>query len=98
MKSNATEQHASFLVVLMPAVEAGELSKKRFDGIPEMLASLNITVVDLRDTFDGILDTTRLSAFGGNVHPKAQGHVMIFKNLYAKLQAQPDAWAALVGK
>jgi hypothetical protein len=31
------------------------------------------------------------------VHPNAQGHALIFDNLYARLKANPNAWAALVG-
>jgi hypothetical protein len=38
-----------------------------------------------------------LAAYRGDVHPNAKGHAMIFRNLYARLSAQPDAWKILTG-
>jgi len=97
MKANAMLNHASFFVVLLPSVEAGELSKKRFDGIPQLLTELGIPFVDVLDTFDGIPQTGSIAAFPGDPHPNAQGHAMIYKNLYAKLRARPEIWNGLVG-
>lgn len=97
MKSNAEQHHASFLVVLLPAVRDADLPRKRFEGIPELLRSLHIIFVDLSDTFDAILDRPSLRYVPTDPHPNAQGHIMIYKNLYAKLRADPAAWAALVG-
>jgi hypothetical protein len=97
LQAAVARQGASLIVVLVPSVEAGELSKQRVAGIHDLLASLDIIVVDLLDTFDGVLDTARLAAYRGDVHPNAEGHVLLFRNLYTKLRAQPEAWAALVG-
>jgi hypothetical protein len=97
MKSNAERHHASFLVVLLPSVEEGSLPTKRLSGIREILTSLDITFVDLLDTFDGIANVESLRIDPSDVHPNARGHAMIFESLYAKLQAQPEAWSALVG-
>ncbi len=97
MKANAMLHHASFFVVLLPSVEAGELSKKRFEGIPELLNSLGIPFIDTLDTFDGVMQTGSIAAFPGDPHPNAQGHAMIYRNLYAKLRAQPEIWNGLVG-
>jgi lysophospholipase L1-like esterase len=97
IKSNAALHHASLLVVLLPSVEPGDLSKHRFVGIPELLASLGIPYIDTLDTFDGITQTGAIAAFPGDPHPNAQGHAMICKNLYAKLQARPEIWNLLVG-
>jgi len=97
LKADVARHNAALIVILVPSVEAGDLSKRRVAGMQGLLASLNITVVDLLDTYDGILDTARLAAYRGDVHPNALGHSMIFRNLYAKLRAQPYAWKALVG-
>jgi hypothetical protein len=97
IKGNAELHHASLLVVLLPSVEEGELPTKRLSGIRELLASLDITFVDVLDTFDGIANLESLRIEPTDVHPNARGHAMIFKNLYARLQAQPDAWLSLVG-
>jgi len=97
MKANAERHNASFLVVLVPSVEDDDLSRQRLSGIRELLGSLNITFVDLLDTFDNVENLESLRIEPSDVHPNARGHAMIFENLYAKLQAQPDAWGALVG-
>jgi lysophospholipase L1-like esterase len=98
MKSNAALHHASFFVVLMPSVDPGDLSKKRFVGIRELLTSLGIPFIDTLGTFDGILQTGAIAAFPGDPHPNAQGHAMIYRNLYAELRAQPEVWNLLVGE
>jgi lysophospholipase L1-like esterase len=97
MKTNAENHHATFLVVLVPAMEDGDLSKERFAGIEDVLASLHITFIDLLDTFDRVPDAESLRNNPFDAHPNAKGHEMIFENLYAKLRVQPDAWADLVG-
>jgi hypothetical protein len=97
LKSAVASRRAALIVILVPSIEAGELSKRRVEEIRPLLASLDITVVDLLDTFDGVLDSARLAAYRGDVHPNAEGHAMLYRNLYAKLRAQPEAWAALVG-
>lgn len=97
LKAAVARQNAQLVVILVPAVEAGGLSKKRVEGIREVLDSLHVTTVDLLDTFDGILDTARLAAWRGDVHPNAEGHAMIARNLYTKLRTQPQAWQALAG-
>ncbi|HXM20930.1 MAG TPA: SGNH/GDSL hydrolase family protein [Terriglobales bacterium] len=100
IKFHAEHDHIPLLVVLVPAVEDGELTRERFAGIRELLASLDITVIDLLDTFEGIpdLDSVRFRGMHpANVHPNSRGHALIFENLHAKLQDQPEAWSALVG-
>ncbi|MBZ5627176.1 MAG: SGNH/GDSL hydrolase family protein [Acidobacteriia bacterium] len=97
IQSRAARSHAPFIVVLVPTLEDGDMNRRRFSGIPELLASLAIPTVDLRDTFDGILDVEPLRSSVLDVHPNIQGHAMISANLYAKLRAQPELWAALVG-
>lgn len=98
MKSNAERHHAQFIVLLVPALEDADLTKKRFEGIPELLASLDITTVNLLDTFDRVPDVVSLRNSRSDVHPNVQGHAMIAENLYAKLKTQPNAWSALVGE
>jgi lysophospholipase L1-like esterase len=97
IKSRAAQDHASFIVVLLPALEDGDLSRKRLSEVPGILESLHITFVDLLDTFDEISDLDPLRLDPDNVHPNPRGHAMIAENLYTKLQAQPEVWSALVG-
>lgn len=98
MKSNAERHHAQFIVLLVPALEDGDMTRKRLEGIPELLASLNIITVDLLDTFDHVPDVVPLRISREDVHPNAQGQAMIAENLFAKLKTQPNAWLALVGE
>ncbi len=97
IKSRAAQHHTPFFIVLMPSPEDGEMSQRRFSGIPELLSSLNVPFIDLRDTFDGILDMESLRINPFDVHPNARGHRMICNNLYAKLRARPDLWKAVAG-
>jgi hypothetical protein len=97
INSRAARDHASFIVVLVPSMEDGDLSKRRFSEIPGLLQSLHINFVDLLDTFDRTSDLEALRIEPDNCHPNARGHAMLADNLYAKLRANADDWAALVG-
>jgi hypothetical protein len=97
LKTELANRHTPLIAVLVPSVEEGELSRRRLEGVRDLLTSLDITVVDLLDTFDGILDTAPLAVYRGDVHPNARGHRMLSENLYTKLKAQPRAWAAITG-
>lgn len=96
MQARAAQDHAQFLVFLVPSLEDGGMSRRRFLEAPELLASLAVPVIDLRDTFDKNLDLERLRINPFDVHPNERGHSMMFENLYAKLRARPNVWAALV--
>ncbi len=97
MKSRAVHAHAQFVVVLMPSVEDGDLFKQRFSGIREILASLDIPVIDLLDTFDATPDKESLRIGLADVHPNSLGHRMLVDKLYAGLRANPNIWSALAG-
>jgi hypothetical protein len=97
LKANAVRQHAATIAVLLPAVEAADLSTRRVAWVRELVAPLGIPVVDALDSFDGFLNPAPLAAFPGDVHPSAWGNALIFGNLYRKLRAEPEAWSALTG-
>ena len=97
IKDDAEKHNAQFIVVLAPAVETADLAKRRFDGIPELLSSMNVTDVDASEAFNGMLDRKSLRENGVDIHPNALGHKMICESLYAKLRVNPDAWSKLVG-
>jgi lysophospholipase L1-like esterase len=98
IQARAARDHAAFIVLLVPSLEDGDMNQKRFTGMRELLASLDIPVVDLLDTFSGFLDMEPFRINPFDVHPNSQGHRVIAENLYAKLQARPDLWKALVGQ
>ncbi|HEY6342382.1 MAG TPA: SGNH/GDSL hydrolase family protein [Bryobacteraceae bacterium] len=98
LEDNIASRHASLIVMLVPAVEAGELSKQRVDTVREVIRGLHVPVVDLLDSFREYLYPAQLAAYPGDIHPNRRGHALIFQNLYTKLHAQPEAWRALVGQ
>ena len=98
IQESANQHHASLIAVLMPAVEPGELSKRRLSGIQNLLASMSIPAIDALDSFDGILDISRLAAYKGDVHANALGHEMVAQNIYRKLQANPALFSAMSGE
>jgi lysophospholipase L1-like esterase len=95
IKSRAEQDHAYFFVILMPCLEDGNWSRRRMDGMEEFVASLGIPVINLLDTFEGILDLAPLRVRPSDVHPNERGHEMISENLYRKLRARPDIWAGV---
>jgi len=97
IQSRAARDHAFFFALLMPSMEDGNWSRKRMEGVEEFVSSLGIPVIDLLDTFDGILDLVPLRIKPSDVHPNARGHEMISQNLYRKLRARPELWAAVTG-
>jgi lysophospholipase L1-like esterase len=97
LKANAQQHHAQFIVLLVPTLEDAGLRTNRFAGIPELLASLDITTVNLLDTFDDVPNVVPLRVAREDPHPNAKGHAMIAASLYARIHAQPKAWTALVG-
>jgi hypothetical protein len=97
LKANAARHHASLILLLVPGVEPADMSANRIHTVQGVLDSLHVPVVDVLDTYDSFLNRAQLVAYPGDVHPNARGHAMLAGNLYRKLRAQPDAWAALTG-
>ena len=97
LKANAVRRNAAIIFLLVPAVEPADLSKLRMQSVRENLDSLNVPVIDLLDTYDDFLNRAPLAAYAGDVHPGVWGHALLARNLYRKLRAQPDAWAAVTG-
>ena len=95
IKALADARRVPLLVVLVPSLEDGAMNSRRFSGIPELLAKLDVPVISLLDTFDGNLDLEPLRINPFDVHPNARAHAMISDNLYARLRAYPEIWAAL---
>jgi hypothetical protein len=86
------------IIMLVPSVEAGDLKYIRMNSIRDIIRDLHVPVVDLLDSFDRFANPSQLAAFPGDIHPDAEGHTLLFENLYKKLRAQPDAWAAITGQ
>lgn len=96
-------RHATLVVLLFPGVEPGDLSARRMHSAEGAYEGLNIPVIDLTDAFDQSSDRQPFLAVPGDpsnldVHPNGKGFALILDDLYRKLQAQPDALAAMTGQ
>lgn len=97
IRNYAASNGASIVIALLPAVMDADITAADFNRLHEAIDGLGIPTLDLRDTFR-FADFRELQVVPGlDIHPNARGHEMIFKDLYAKLQAQRDVLAALTG-
>jgi hypothetical protein len=97
IRDHAASQSARMVVILVPVPLNPEWVAAAFDELRPAIDSVGVPVIDLRDTFGSENPEGLQVDPGVDIHPNARGHEMIFENLYTKLQAQPDAWAALIG-
>lgn len=97
IRDHAASEGAQMIIVLVPAPIDPDFIAADFNRLRPAVDSVGVPVIDLRDTFRSVNpDDVRVDA-AKDIHPNARGHAMIFENLWNKLQAQPDAWAALAG-
>lgn len=97
IKARAGSDGVPLLVTIVPSLEDAEMSKKRLSEAPEMLISLGIPFVDLRNTFDNIFDIEALRINPYDVHPNVRGHAILANSLYSALTKRPDIWQAFAG-
>jgi hypothetical protein len=100
IREHAAAHGGQMVIVLVPAAMDPNITAADFDLLHSACDGLGVPVIDLRDTFlNGNLKEFQVDP-GPNldIHPNARGHEMIFDNIYAKLQSNPEAWTAIVGK
>jgi hypothetical protein len=97
IRDHAASEGAPMIIVLLPPAIDPKFVAADFHRLHAVIDSLGVPVIDLGDTFRSVNLTDLQVVPDKDVHPNVQGHAMIFENLYAKLHAQPNAWAVLVG-
>jgi hypothetical protein len=98
IRNQVASEGSQMIVVLVAPPLDPNLVATRFNEMHQAIDGLGVPVIDLRDTFQSAkLDDLQVLP-KSDVHPNVRGHEMIFEDLYAKLRAQPEAWAALVGE
>lgn len=102
LQQNGARQHVPVVVVLLPAVEPGDLSSQRIHDAQQVYSGLGLQVLDLSDTFAKVIDTRPLLATlddpsNLDVHPNGRAFSMMLDNFYRKLRAQPAVWTQLTG-
>jgi lysophospholipase L1-like esterase len=96
IRDYAAAQGAKLIVILVPTSEEPKMLAEAFLGVPEVIADLQLPVINLLDTFANMdLATVRVS--DGDRHPNAIGHRLLFERIQAKLNADPALKAALTG-
>jgi hypothetical protein len=97
IKDKAASEGASMEIFLVPAPLPTDFVNADFDAFREAAQPIGVPIIDLRDTFSSVdLSSIEVDP-NADIHPNRRGHAMIAENLFAKLQAQPDAWLALAG-
>jgi hypothetical protein len=97
IRDHAAAQGARMIIVLVPAAADANAAAEDFDNMHPGVDGLGVPVIDLRDTFRNANLRELQVIPDWDIHPNIKGHQMIFQDLYAKLRANPDAWAALTG-
>jgi hypothetical protein len=97
IRDHAASQGARMIVVLVPAPIDPNFSVSDFNTLHQSIDGIGVPIVDLRDTFRSVNLSDYQVVPREDIHPNGRGHEMIFGNLYDKLRAQPEAWAAVAG-
>jgi hypothetical protein len=97
MREQARQEGARMLVLLVPDVSASSQISEDFLGIPELLRELDVPVVTLLDTFDGLGNLAPYRVAENDRHPNAEGHKRLFERLNQRVQADPALTAILAG-
>jgi hypothetical protein len=97
IRDQAASEGARMIVVLVPTPIEPSVTAEDFDNLLPATEGLGVPVVDLRAVFRNANLTALQVAPGGDIHPNARGHQMIFADLYSHVRANPEAWAALTG-
>lgn len=89
MKQLAAEDHANLVLLLVPSGRAIREVRENFAGVPELLRSLDVNVVNLLRTFAHVPDVSVVRVSDADIHPNAAGHALLFKALRGAVDA-PD--------
>ena len=93
----ANENGSQVLVMLLPAVLPSEISRGWFVGVPEIVASLDLPMLDVLDAFEHIEDLEPYRIGPRNSHPTDLGHAVLFDRIVRELDARPEILAMLTG-
>lgn len=97
IKAQAQREGADLVVVLVPTVTDPASLQEDFIGVPEILSSLDIPVIDLLHTFDAISDLNPYRVSEANRHPSERGHRKLFERLYEEMQRNPAVLQSITG-
>lgn len=97
MKDEASRRNGRLVILLIPEPIPTDLVAKQFAEARPIIDKMGIPVIDLLDTFSASKDLPALRVGPDNIHPNAQGHEMLFENLYHKITLDPQLSAVVFG-
>lgn len=89
MHEVARRSGAELVVLQVAQPKTVTLLGKRLRYANQVLAQRDIPVVDLLDTFEGVENPEALCVRPWDGHPNAEGHRLLYENLYRKIQTDP---------
>jgi len=93
VKRMAAEDQADLVVLLLPSVRPLRELREIFDGVPELVQSLDIPLLDLVDAFAAVdLETIKVGMMDGRLdpHPDRKGHAILAHAIRAQID-QPTS-------
>jgi hypothetical protein len=97
MKADASRRGAELVVLLVPSADDPEILIDQFRGVKALLDELDVTYVDLLDTFAYLPDLAPVRVSAADRHPNRRGHQMLFEALYDGIRGRPDLRRAFPG-
>jgi hypothetical protein len=97
MKEQAAKQGAKMVILLIPEPVPADLIAEQFTQARPIIDKVGVPVIDLLDTFAASKDLIALRVSRDDVHANAQGHEMIFENLYQKIMQDPKLSDSVLG-
>lgn len=97
MKEQAAEQGARMVILLIPEPVPPDQIAEQFTQARPIIDKIGVPVIDLLDTFAASKDLIALRVSRDDVHANAQGHEMLFENLYQKIMQDPKLSDAVLG-
>ena len=97
IRDQAASEQARMIIVFVPAAIDPKFSDADFDKLHGAVDGLGVPVIDLRDAFSAVKLKDVQVIPTKDIHPNVEGHQLIFNDLYARIRANPQAWAILAG-
>jgi alginate O-acetyltransferase complex protein AlgI len=98
MKTQASQHGAKIVILLVPGPVPPDVIAEVFNPARDMIEKSGIPVIDLTDTFASSKNLMELRVSRDDLHPNAQGHAMIFENLYRKISSDQELSAVVLGR
>jgi len=97
LRDHVRASGAELVVLILPQVGEPEELASDFAGVDEILAGLDLSVLDLRGAFAGVAELDALRVSPSDHHPNEAGHRLLSERIEAALLADPELFGLLAG-